>query len=191
MNERLAQIEGRDTVDAFLTQNRQMINQASAMADQKASIILGLQVFVLTFILSDFAGFGDHSGGEAEGKSAFSWWLLPLAVCTFASIVCSLVVLMPATGRWWSRWLRGEKAAQGAPNLLFFASIAQLSEARFLDEMAPVLESDGRIYEAVLIDIHRESKVLYGKKYRLLRHAFRIFLGGIGLTMLCFLVTMR
>jgi hypothetical protein len=190
MNERLARIEGRDTVDAFLTQNRQMINQASTMADQKASIILGLQVFVLTFILSEFAGFGNSGGGDGPEKS-FSWWLLPLAVCTFASIVCSLVVLMPATGRWWSRWLRGEPPEAGPPNLLFFASIAQVSEARFLDEMGALLESDGRIYEAILIDIHRESKVLYGKKYRLLRHAFRIFLGGIGLSLLCFLFTMR
>ncbi len=185
-NERLARITGRECIDAFLNQNRQMINQASAMADQKASIILGLEVFVITFIFHDFSGADLSGGASGEGK-AFSWWLLPLAVCTFASIVCSLVVLMPATGRrWWNRWSSPDPVA---PNLLFFASIAKLSEDRFLEGMTEILEQDDRIYQAILIDIHRESRVLHDKKYWLLRYAFRIFLVGIGLSLICFLAS--
>ena len=54
--------------------------------------------------------------------------------------------------------------------------------------MRTVLEDDGRVYETILRDIYQIDKVLKHKKYRYLRKSYRVFLGGLVLAVLLFLI---
>ncbi|MEM0969247.1 MAG: Pycsar system effector family protein [Verrucomicrobiota bacterium] len=168
-------IDGRGCVDMFLARNRQIIGQASVMADQKASIILGLEVLVLTIILKEYLGLQSSPDGVPEISTIF--WLLPLGFFTLISIIFALIVLMPSIGG--ISFSQRRPAEKTPPNLLFFASIAQLDRNEFIEQMEEVLRSDEKIYRAILTDIHQESTVLFHKKFLFLKFAYRSFLGGL------------
>lgn len=183
MNQSLEQLEARSAIDLCLGRQRQTITQASVMADQKASISLALQLGLLTLIVRQFTDSSSHD--DAFTLTKF-WWLLPLALATLVSVVLCLYVLMPSIGP-----LKGKAPAQPVSrNPLFFSSIAQYSEEEYLAEMAEMFQKDHRIYQATLIDLHRESVVLYHKKYRFLNLAYRSFLCGILASSACFLLTL-
>lgn len=179
MHEKFQNLEGRTAIDTFLARQRHMITQASMMADQKASISLALQLGLLTLIVHQF------TGSNAAGGLTFSkvWWLSPMAFSTLISVVLCLYVLMPSIGPRGRQEAPPQPAARKSP--LFFSRIAQMEEDEFLNEMGDLFQSDGRIYEAVLIDMHRESLVLHRKKYRFLELSYRCFLIGILLTAFC------
>jgi hypothetical protein len=175
-------LDGRGTIDGFLARQRQAITQASAMADQKASISLALQLGLLTLIVHQFADSGH--GAVTLGRV---WWLAPLGVATLISVVLCLYVLMPSIGSsmpWKPRILPSSR------NPLFFSSIAQFTEEEYLEELGQLFQSDWKIYEATVIDMHRECTVLHKKKYRFLQLAYQSFLLGILLTAFCVVVKM-
>lgn len=182
MNEKFGKLEGRPSIDTFLARQRHMIHQASVMADQKASICLALQLGLLTLIAHQFTG----TGPETAPVLGRVWWLVPLALSNLAAVVLCTYVLMPSLGP--RNRLNGPARSATAVNPLFFKQIAQRSEEDFLDEMGSILQADHRIYEAISIDMHRESLVLHRKKYRFLELAYGCFLGGILLTALCFVI---
>lgn len=178
MNRKFDKLEGRSAIDVFLTRQRQAITQASVMADQKASISLALQLGLLTLIVRQFTE-SSHDSALTLGKV---WWLAPLGLSTLVSVVLCLYVLMPSIGprNWWNAAFR-----PASRNPLFFSSIAQFTEEEYLQEMVTILQSDKQIYEATVIDMHRECIVLHYKKYRFLELAYRYFLLGILLTAFC------
>ena len=173
-------LEARSAIDGFLGRQRQAITQASAMADQKASISLALQLGLLTLIARQFT----DSGHDALTLTRV-WWLIPLSVATLISVVLCLYVLMPSIGssRPWK-----PKIQPTSRNPLFFSSIAQFTEEEYLEELGQLFQSDRNIYEATVIDMHRECTVLHKKKYRFLQLAYQNFLLGILLTAFCMVV---
>ncbi|MGI9319026.1 MAG: Pycsar system effector family protein, partial [bacterium] len=56
------------------------------------------------------------------------------------------------------------------------------SKQEFLDSMTQLIESDERVYQAMMLDIYQMGTVLYAKKYRWLSYSYRIFLLGLLLT---------
>ena len=183
MNQSLENLEARSSIDLCLGRQRQTITQASVMADQKASISLALQLGLLTLIVRQFTESSTLSSGLSLAKF---WWLLPLGLSTLVSVVLCLYVLMPSIGP----LNRKGPARPLSRNPLFFSSIAQYSEEEYLAEMAEMFQKDNRIYRATLIDLHRESVVLFSKKYRFLDLAYRSFLLGILTSAGCFLLTL-
>jgi hypothetical protein len=131
--------------------------QLSAMADHKASILMGATFVIFTITV-----------GQAHGSSA-PLPLLILGGFAFLSAVCAVLSVLPA--------IRRPKG--GRLNVLFFGSFTQLSEDEFLDEITGRLASDESIYRTMALDIYQNGCVLHRKKYRLLGWAYRIFLVGL------------
>jgi hypothetical protein len=131
--------------------------QLSAMADQKASILMGATFVIFTITI-----------GQARSASA-PLPLLILGASAFFSAVCAVLAILPAT-----HYKRG-----GTINLLFFGSFTQLSEEEYLDRVVDGLTSDEDIFRTMARDIYQNGLVLERKKYRLLGYAYRIFLLGL------------
>ena len=141
--------------------------QLSAMADQKANMLLAATFLVFTIAL-----------GQARA-SAEPLPLLILGVFAFFSAVLSILAVMPAT-----RFRTG-----GRLNVLFFGSFEQLNEDEFLERVLGELRSEEGFLTLMLRDLYQNGVVLARKKYRLLGYAYRTFLVGLCLSFISFVLS--
>ena len=135
----------------------------SAMADQKASIIIGVNSVVFALVVR-----------EAPHNPA----LLVLAASSgLAAVLCVLAVL-PKLGN--------GRQAPTPPNLLFFGGFTQLSEAEWQAWLDRVVADDRAIQHAMAHDIYQLGQVLAQKKYRYLGWGYRVFIAGLVATFALF-----
>jgi hypothetical protein len=138
--------------------------QLSAMADHKASILMGATFVIFTITI-----------GQAHGSAA-PLPLLILGGAAFFSAICAVLAILPAV-----------RYRKNAPlNLLFFGSFTDLDEEDYIERLVQQLHSDDRIYRTMARDIYQNGLVLARKKYRLLGYAYRIFLAGLTASFLTF-----
>jgi hypothetical protein len=131
--------------------------QLSAMADQKASILMGASFVIFTITI-----------GQARGTTP-PLPLLILGAAAFLSAICAVLSVLPAIRR----------PKEGRLNVLFFGSFTRLAEEEFVAEITSRLGSDETIYRTMATDIYQNGCVLQKKKYRMLGWAYRIFLAGL------------
>ena len=118
--------------------------QLSAMADHKASILMGATFVIFTITI-----------GQAR-SSAAPIPLLILGAAAFFSAVFAVLAILPAT----------HYRRPGPINLLFFGSFTQLTEDEYLDQIVERLHDDEEIYRTMARDIFQNGVVLERKKYR-------------------------
>jgi hypothetical protein len=131
--------------------------QLSAMADHKASILMGATFVIFTITI-----------GQARNMTA-PLALLILGAAAFFSAVFAVLAILPAT----------HYKQTGPINLLFFGSFTRLTEEQYLEEALDRMKTDEGFYRTMLRDIYQNGVVLERKKYRLLGYAYRIFLFGL------------
>lgn len=136
--------------------------QLSAMADQKASILMGATFVIFTIAVG--------RGGSAPLP------LLILGGSAFLSAVCAVIAILPAV-----------HSRKGAPlNLMFFGSFTRLDEEDYVERLLDRLGSDESIYRTMAHDIYQNGSVLAHKKYRMLGWAYRLFLVGLTASLIAF-----
>ena len=164
---RQAEDPGYPVNAAHLVRTTQLAQlQLSAMADHKASILMGATFVIFTIAI-----------GQARSSPA-PLPLLILGGAAFFSAVFAVLAVLPA--------IRYRKAAK--PNLLFFGSFTQLDEEEFIDRLAERLRSEDSIYRTMARDIYQNGRVLAGKKYLYLGYAYRIFLAGLTASFVAFVL---
>ena len=132
--------------------------QLSAMADAKASLLMGATFVIFTITI------GQSRGGLPPIP------LLILGGAAFFAAICAVLAVIPMTSG---------KNRSGRPNILFFGTFSRMAEDAFIDEVTSRLRTDDSIYRTMARDIHQAGTVLQTKKYRLLTWAYRIFLLGL------------
>ena len=146
----------------------------SAMADQKANMLLGVASVVLALVVRE----GTLAGLRPP--------VLVLAGSSFIAALCCMLAVVPAIGR--PRAPKSEVLAE--PNILFFGVFAELSEEEYLARMRKIMASDTAIYAAMVRDVHQQGMLLKRKKYFFLGWAYRVFIAGLVLTFFTFLIDM-
>jgi len=132
--------------------------QLSAMADHKASILMGATFVIFTITI---------------GKSQQATAPLPLLIlggAAFFSAILAVLAVLPVTGR---------RKPKGEPNILFFGTFTSMGEEEFIDAVTARLHTDDSIYRTMARDIYQGGVVLQNKKYRMLGWAYRVFLVGL------------
>lgn len=151
-----------------LIRTTQQINVAlSQMADQKASILMGATFLVFTISIGQV-----RAGG-------FALPLMILAFFSFISALLAVYAVLPATG----------SPPTEDRNILFFGTFTAMSETEFADAVIDRLEDDETLFRVMLRDIYQNGQVLQRKKYRFLGMAYRVFLLGLVLTIIAFMMT--
>lgn len=133
----------------------------SQIADQKASMLMGATFLVFTLAIGQASRTGGHP-------------VLPLLVLgafAFVAAAFAIAVVMPSA--------RTPLSADGRDNLMFFGIIGQLDEDSYVEQMLDNLSDDDTLFRMMMRDVWQNSQVLRNKKYRLLAHAYRIFLTGL------------
>jgi Family of unknown function (DUF5706) len=132
--------------------------QLSAMADAKASLLMGATFVIFTITL----------GQARHGTPPLP--LLILGGAAFFAAIFAILTVLPMTA---------SKRLKGRPNLLFFGTFSRMEEEAFTEEVLNRLKTEDSIYRTMARDIHQAGTVLQEKKYRMLGIAYRIFLAGL------------
>ncbi len=142
----------------------------SAMADSKASILMGATFLVFTLTIGQM--------GTATLENSYP--LLILGAFAFVATVLSVMAVMPKI-----KIPKGEN-----PNWLFFGVFTTEPQEAFVDRILCLMRSEEAAYRAMARDLYQNGMVLQKKKYYYLARAYQAFLAGIVLTLLAFLVQM-
>ena len=140
----------------------------SQMADQKASILMGATFVVFSISVSRSLA-GD-----------LPWSLALLAVFAFLSSLCAVMAVLPSTKK--------ADPSKIIPNNLFFGHYTMRPEAEWTEDVIQALRTDETVYRMMLHDIYQNGQVLQKKKYRFLGIAYKLFVGGLVVTMISFVI---
>lgn len=140
----------------------------SQMADGKANILIGATFVVFSLVITQALS-GD-----------VNWSVICLAVTAFASAICAVLAITPP--------MRAKAVPQEQFNPLFFSHFSTISEDQWTADLFEHLQSDEALYRVMLRDLYQNGLVLHRRKYRYLALAYRMFLGGLALTLAIFLI---
>jgi len=140
----------------------------SSMADQKANILIGVNSVIFALVVR-------------EGAAMTPAMVVLAASSGLAAILCMLAVV-PVFG------VRKPEGPPPPPNILFYGAFTTLSEAQFMHELDMINVDDVKIRRAMARDVFQLGQVLKNKKYNYLGWAYRVFIVGLVLTFLAFLV---
>ena len=141
----------------------------SSMADQKANILIGVNSVIFALVVR-------------EGSAMTAPMLVLAATSSLAAILCMLAVV-PTFGK------KKPKGRPMPPNILFFGAFTNLSEAQFIAELDIINCDDALIRQAMARDVYQLGNVLKHKKYRYLALAYQVFISGLILTFLVYLLS--
>ncbi len=139
----------------------------SQMADQKASILMGTTFVIFTLAI-----------GQVKYQSLSFLPLIVLGAFSVVAAVCAALSILPS--------IRNKKP--GPVNLLFFGSFVRFKEEEYIRQILELAENDEAIYRTIARDIYQNGTVLAKKKYHWLGHAYRVFIIGLGASVLTFVV---
>ena len=150
---------GGDAIQAIRTAS-QAHYHLSAMADRKASMMMGASFVVFTI-----------SVAQATTRGDLPTPLLVLGITAFLSAVISAIAVMPT--------IHSATDLQGERNLMFFGGFADMKEDEYVGKMLDRLADQEQFLAMVARDVYQNGQVLAHKKYRLLKYAYSIFIIGL------------
>jgi len=144
----------------LLRTTQQIQYQLSQMADQKASMLLGITFVIFTI-----------SVGQARNGATPPPALLILGAAAFGAALLTVLAVLPST--------RAPSGAAGSDNILFFGAFTRMSQDDYVATLLGTVSDTRSVYEAFARDIYQNGRVLAAKKYRLLGYAYRVLLAGL------------
>lgn len=150
----------------------------SDMADNKAQILITVNSIIISAIISLLLR-------KLKDNSFLvlpSYLLLTVSLATMILAILSTRPSIPR-GRFSTKDVEDKKV-----NLLFFGNFYRMKLDDFAAGMKNVLHDKEYLYDSLIKDIHTQGVVL-GRKYRLLRAAYNVFMFGLIIAIITFIVS--
>jgi len=151
--------------------------ELSAIADNKANIMISINSIMLSVIVSVLIR-------KLEEYPHFTIPAILLTLVCLATIVFAVLATRPnvSSGKFEKEDIVGKKT-----NLLFFGNFHRMSLEDYQWGMTEMLKDADYLYGSMIKDIYFLGVVL-GKKYRLLRYSYTVFMFGFVLAILGFVI---
>ncbi|MGB1241870.1 MAG: Pycsar system effector family protein [Chitinophagales bacterium] len=149
----------------------------SAIADSKANTMLSVNAMIISITFSFLVPqFG-------ENPALFIPTIMLLTVCMFAIIAATLSTIPKVTmGTFTKQDIHKKKV-----NLLFFGNFFNVDLGDYEWGMKEMMKDRDYLYGSLIRDLYFLGKVL-AKKYRYLRYCYNIFMYGLVITLIAFIV---
>ncbi|MCX2479530.1 DUF5706 domain-containing protein [Pedobacter sp. MC2016-15] len=166
--------KGIETMFRITSGNNQRL---SDMADNKAHIMISTNSIILSVILSILLR-------KLEDNPHLIIPTLILLVICVVTMVFSILATRPAVpeGTFTDEDIRQKKV-----NLLFFGNFYRMDLPQYAAGMEKIMEDREFLYGTLIKDVYSQGVVL-GRKYRLLRIAYNVFMFGIIGSVLAFVI---
>jgi predicted metal-dependent HD superfamily phosphohydrolase len=166
--------KGIETMFRITSGNNQRL---SDMADNKAHILITVNSIILSAIISLVL----RKLGENSFLAIPSFILLTVSLL---SMIFSILATRPAipAGTFTTKDIDDKKV-----NLLFFGNFYKMGLPEYTAGMLKVMDDKAFLYGTLITDVYSQGVVL-GRKYRLLRIAYNIFMFGLIISVVGFIV---
>ena len=168
---------GRGKETLFRVTARNQI-ELIAIADNKANIIIGVNVLVITLFLAIFSN---------EFKQQTGWLItrieliVPFGILLLASLISAIYAMLAARPN-----IIKPKSEKGTSKL-FFQNYYRETLDEYVDDMNTVLSSREMIYRQMIIDMYYNGIVLK-RKYAQLSKSYNILMAGLTIAVLTFAI---
>ncbi|NJN26140.1 MAG: HD domain-containing protein [Cyclobacteriaceae bacterium] len=180
LKKKLKQVEGRpdrgiETMFRLTSRNHL---QLSAMADSKANILISVNAIIISIIISGLIKTLDNHPHLVIP----TYMILTINVVT---IVFAILTLRPniSEGKFTEKDIEDKNT-----NLLFFGNFHGMTREDYKWGMQEMMSDSNYLYSSLIDDIYFLGKVL-GKKYRFLRLSYSIFMYGIIIAVVAFVLS--
>jgi predicted metal-dependent HD superfamily phosphohydrolase len=173
---------GVDTIYRVTLRNHMNL---SSIADGKANMIISINTLVLSILITAAsAGFSMTNIGQS-GNLKFAIPIIVLMVTSLTAIIFGVLSAIPkVSGQEFSL----EDVRKHKVSILYFGNFLKIGKGEFVDYLRELKEDQEILYDDLSRDLYNLGAVLR-KKYRLLSIAYRVFVGGLALSVLTFLIT--
>lgn len=153
--------------------------QLSAMADNKANIMISVNSIIISLVLSVLA------------RKLEEWpnLILPTALLTIVCLVATIFAILAVRPNVTSGKFSREDIEGKSANLLFFGNFHQMELKDYEWGMREMMNDSDFLYASMTRDIYYLGKVL-GIKYKYLRVSYTVFMFGFAASVLSFAVAM-
>jgi predicted metal-dependent HD superfamily phosphohydrolase len=149
--------------------------QLSAMADNKANIMISVNTIIISLIISILIR------KLEENIYLVIPTIMITVVCMLATVFAVLATIPNVTKGKFSK----EDIANRSANLLFFGNFHEMELEDYQAGMKEMMNDSEFLYSSMTRDIYFLGKVL-GKKYKMLRIAYNIFMYGFVISVVAF-----
>lgn len=166
---------GIETMFRITSNNNQRL---SDMADNKAHIMITVNSIILSAIISLLLG---KINNKQDYLAIPTYMILAVSVST---IIFSILATRPSLpkGTYSEQDITDKKV-----NLLFFGNFYKMSLDAYTEGMLQVMADKDFLYGSLIKDVYSQGIVL-GRKYRLLRISYNIFMFGLITAVLAFVI---
>ncbi|MDN3588785.1 DUF5706 domain-containing protein [Pedobacter aquatilis] len=166
--------KGIETMFRITSANNQRL---SDMADNKAHILITVNSIMLSLIVSLLLNKLDNHSNL----------IIPTFILLIVSLTCVVVSILSTRPSIPPGVFTPEEMDQKKVNLLFFGNFYKMSLPDYTDGMVKVMNDKDFLYGTLITDVYSQGVVL-GRKYKLIRLAYNIFMFGLIAAVLAFVV---
>lgn len=156
-----------------LTSENQM--KLSDMADQKANILISVNAVIISVIL----------GVLLRRLQTDAYLTIPTIIFLTVSVVTIVIAILATRPKLSGGTFSNQDILDKKTNLLFFGNFHKASYEEYDTAMRKMMRDPDYLYGSVVKDIYYLGTVL-GRKYRLIRWAYNIFMIGIVISVVAF-----
>ncbi len=149
----------------------------SKMADSKANILISVNAIIISVILSVLINRLDID----------TYLTIPTIIFLTSSVVTTILAILATRPKLTEGTFTKEDIMQRKTNLLFFGNFYKSTLPEYEWAMSKLLEDKEYIHGTQIMDIYFLGKVL-GRKYKMIRLAYTIFMIGIIVSAIAFTV---
>lgn len=165
---------GIETMFRITSSNNQRL---SDMADNKANILLTVNSIILSMVIAGLLRKLDSN----EHLAIPTILLLTISVSTMVIAILSTIPKVPPGV------FTQEEIKNKSVNLLFFGNFYKMKLDEYKESMGKVMDDSEFLYGMLTKDVYSQGVVL-GRKYKLLRLAYGIFMFGLIISSIAFLI---
>jgi predicted metal-dependent HD superfamily phosphohydrolase len=147
----------------------------SRMADGKANILISVNSIIISVILSIFI----------DRLDADPYLLIPTILFLTSSVITVVLAILATRPKLTEGTFTRENILRKETNLLFFGNFYRSSMDDYLWAMNQMMNDKDYLYDTLVKDIYYLGIVL-GRKYKLLRLAYNVFMLGLIVAVLSF-----
>ena len=161
----------------------------SDMADKKASMMISLNAVLMSIIITYLGAKTSALGPAFTRNPVLAIPMGILLLTSLGSIVTAILSAQPDVTSF--KWLKKspQVATNRRVNLLFFGQFTKLSLDNFQSGMRDLMRQKDMLYTNMVTDVYYLGEVLT-RKYGLLRRSYSIFMVGLILTVLSFVIVL-
>ena len=151
--------------------------ELSSMADQKANILISVNAIIISVIL----------GLLFRKLQDEPYLIIPSSIFLLVSVATIVVSILATRPKLSGGTFSNEDVINRKTNLLFFGNFYKAPFEQYNEAMRRMMMDPNYLYGSLINDIYQLAVVL-GRKYKLIRLAYNIFMYGIVISVVAFAI---